>query len=128
MRDTNIAEAEKEKEMKVATFKRDQDTARAEADQAYSIHEARAKQNVVEEQMKVELVRKEREIDLEGKEILRREKQYDAEVKKKPMQTVTQLYKRRKRTRRSFLMKLMLCNTVLKRKPRHMLPRNVWMV
>lgn len=83
VRDTNIAEAEKEKEMKVASFKRDQDTAKAEADQAYAIHEARAKQNVVEEQMKVELVRKEREIDLEGKEILRREKQYDAEVKKK---------------------------------------------
>lgn len=33
--------------------------------------------------MKVELVRKEREIDIEGKEISRREKQYDAEVKKK---------------------------------------------
>ena len=30
-----------------------------------------------------DLVRKEREIDLEDKEILRREKQYDAEVKKK---------------------------------------------
>jgi len=83
VRDTNIAEAEKEKEMKVASFKRDQDTAKAEADQAYSIQEARAKQSVVEEQMKVELVRKEREIDLEAKEILRREKQYDAEVKKK---------------------------------------------
>lgn len=83
LRDTNIAEAEKDKEMKVASFKRDQDTARAEADQAYSIHEARAKQNVVEEQMKVEIVRKDREIDLEAKEILRREKQYDSEVKKK---------------------------------------------
>jgi flotillin len=78
LRDTNIAEAEKDKEMKVASFKRDQDTAKAEADQAYSIQEARAKQSVVEEQMKVELVRKEREIDLEAKEILRREKQYDA--------------------------------------------------
>ncbi|WP_127534738.1 flotillin family protein [Paenibacillus kobensis] len=83
VRDTNIAEAERDKELKVASFKRDQDTARAEADQAYSIQEARAKQSVVEEQMKVELVRKEREIDLEAKEILRREKQYDAEVKKK---------------------------------------------
>ncbi|MFD0587948.1 SPFH domain-containing protein [Paenibacillus sp. GCM10027627] len=83
LRDTNVAEAEKDKEMKVASFKRDQDTAKAEADQAYSIQEARAKQSVVEEQMKVELVRKEREIDLEAKEILRREKQYDAEVKKK---------------------------------------------
>ncbi|CAM4325552.1 flotillin family protein [Paenibacillus tarimensis] len=83
LRDTNIAEATKEKELKVASFKKDQDMAKAEADQAYSIQEARAKQSVVEEQMKVELVRKEREIDLEGKEILRREKQYDAEVKKK---------------------------------------------
>jgi flotillin len=83
LRDTNIAEAQKEKELKIAAFKKEQDMAKAEADQAYFIQEARAKQSVVEEQMKVELVRKEREIDLETKEILRREKQYDAEVKKK---------------------------------------------
>lgn len=83
LRDTNIAEAAKEKELKVASFKKDQDTAKAEADQAYHIQEARAKQTMVEEQMKVELVRKEREIDLQAKEIVVREKQYDAEVKKK---------------------------------------------
>jgi len=83
LRDTNIAEATKEKELKIASFKKEQDQAKAEADQAYAIQEARSKQSVVEEQMKVELVRKEREIDLEAKEILRREKQYDAEVKKK---------------------------------------------
>lgn len=83
LRDTNVAEASKDKELKVASFKREQDQARAEADQAYHIQEARSKQSVVEEQMRVELVRKEREIDLETKEILRREKQYDSEVKKK---------------------------------------------
>ncbi|SDC53095.1 flotillin [Paenibacillus sp. UNCCL117] len=83
VRDTNIAEASKEKELKVASFKKEQDSARAEADQAYHIQEARSKQSVVEEQMRVEIVRREREIDLEAKEILRREKQYDAEVKKK---------------------------------------------
>jgi len=83
VRDTNIAEATKEKELKVAAFKKDQDTAKAEADQAYQIQEARAKQTMVEEQMKVELVRKEREIDLQDKEIAVRQKQYDAEVKKK---------------------------------------------
>ncbi|CAH0119033.1 Inner membrane protein YqiK [Paenibacillus sp. CECT 9249] len=83
LRDTNIAEASKEKELKVASFKKEQDTAKAEADQAYHIQEARAKQTMVEEQMKVELVRKEREIDLQEKEILVRQKQYDAEVKKK---------------------------------------------
>jgi flotillin len=83
IRDTNIAEAEKERELKVASFKKEQDTAKAEADQAYHIQEARAKQTAVEEQMKVELVRKEREIDLQEKEIMIREKQYDADVKKK---------------------------------------------
>ena len=83
IRDTNIAEAEKYNQLKVAAFKKEQDMAKAEADQAYNIQEARSKQIVVEEQMQVELVRKEREIDLEEKEIRRREKQYDAEVKKK---------------------------------------------
>lgn len=83
LRDTNIAEATKEKELKVASFKKDQDMAKAEADQAYFIQEARSKQIAVEEQMRVELVKKDRSIDLEEKEILRREKQYDAEVKKK---------------------------------------------
>lgn len=83
IRDTNIAEAEKERELKVASFKKEQDTAKADADQAYHIQEARAKQTAVEEQMKVEIVRKEREIDLQEKEIMIREKQYDADVKKK---------------------------------------------
>ncbi|MBM7659847.1 flotillin [Bacillus mesophilus] len=83
LRDTAIAEASKDNQLKVAAYKREQDTAKAEADQAYKIAEARSQQQAVEESMKVEIVRKEREIDLQDKEILRREKQYDAEVKKK---------------------------------------------
>ena len=83
LRDTNVAEATKEKELKIAAFKREQDTAKAEADQAYSIQKARSEQLVTQEQMKIEIVRKEREIDVQDKEILRREKQFDAEVKKK---------------------------------------------
>ncbi|MCE7934538.1 MAG: flotillin family protein [Chlorobi bacterium CHB2] len=83
LRDTRVAEANKEKELQIATFKREQDTAKAEADQAYFIQEARSKQAVTENQMQVELTRKEREIELEEKEIRRRANQYDAEVKKK---------------------------------------------
>lgn len=83
LRDTNVAESMKDKELKVAAFKKEQDMAKAEADQAYSIQNARSEQQVVEEQMQVEIVRKEREIEIQEKEILRREKQYDAEVKKK---------------------------------------------
>lgn len=82
-RDTKVAEASRDKELQIAAFKRDQDTAKAEADQAYFIQEARQKQVAIEEQMRIELVRKEREIDLEEREIKRRERQYDAEVKKK---------------------------------------------
>jgi len=83
LRDTRVAEAVKEKQLQVSEFKKQQDTAQAEADQAYFIQEARSKQTAIAEQMQVELVRKEREIDLQEREIMRREKQYDAEVKKK---------------------------------------------
>lgn len=83
LRDTNVAAANREKELKIASFKKDQDMAKAEADQAYNIQTARSSQTVIEEQMKIEIVRKEREIEIQEKEIQRREKQYDAEVKKK---------------------------------------------
>src|SRR5690606_6985233 len=83
VRDTNVAEAAKDKELKVAAYKQEQDTAKAAADLAYAIQEAISQKAVVEEQMQVELVRKQREADLEQLEIVRRERQYDSEVKKK---------------------------------------------
>lgn len=81
--ETNIAEATKEKEIRISEFKIEQDMKKAEADQAYYLQENRFKQQVVEEEMKIELVRKDKMIELEEKEIIRREKQYDAEVRKK---------------------------------------------
>jgi len=83
LRDTQIAEAEKEKELKVQAYKREQEQAKAEADQAYNLQEAIAQQKVKEEEMKVQIIEREKQIELEEKEIARREKQYDAEVKKK---------------------------------------------
>lgn len=83
VRDTNVAEATKAKELKVAAFKQEQDTARAAADLAYAVQEASSRRAVVEEEMQVELVRKQREVDLEQLEIDRRQRQFDAEVKKK---------------------------------------------
>ncbi|QKG86074.1 flotillin family protein [Kroppenstedtia pulmonis] len=81
--ETHIAEAEKEKEIQIAQFKIEQDMKKAEADQAYQLQENRYKQQVVDEEMKIDLVRKNKAIELEEKEIIRREKQYDAEVRKK---------------------------------------------
>lgn len=81
--ETNIAEATKEKELRISAFRIEQDMKKAEADQAYNLQENRYRQQVVEEEMKIELVRRQKQIELEEKEISRREKQYDAEVRKK---------------------------------------------
>ncbi|MEN8699151.1 flotillin family protein [Bacillus infantis] len=82
-RATEIAEAEKENKMKMADYRRDQDIAKARADQAYDLETARAKQEVTEHEMQIRIIERQKQIELEEKEILRREKQYDSEVKKK---------------------------------------------
>lgn len=82
-RATEIAEAEKENQMKIADFRREQDIAKARADQAYDLETARAKQEVTEQEMQIRIIERQKQIELEEKEILRRERQYDSEVKKK---------------------------------------------
>lgn len=82
-RQTEIAEASKEKELKLATYKEEQDIAKAKADQAYNLESARAQQEVIAQEMEVKVIERQKQIELEEKEITRREKQYDSEVKKK---------------------------------------------
>ncbi|MDQ0975239.1 flotillin family protein [Neobacillus sp. 179-J 1A1 HS] len=82
-RATEIAEAEKVNQLKVAEFRREQDSAKARADMAYELESARAKQEVTEQEMQVKIIERQKQIELEEKEILRRERQYDSEVKKK---------------------------------------------
>ncbi|MDM5200468.1 flotillin family protein [Fictibacillus enclensis] len=82
-RATEVAEAEKINQLKIAEYRREQDIAKAKADQAYHLEEARAKQEVTEQQMQIKIIERQKQIELEEKEIARREKQYDSEVKKK---------------------------------------------
>ncbi|MBO0471328.1 flotillin family protein [Enterococcus sp. DIV0242_7C1] len=82
-RQTEIAEASKEKELKLATYKEAQDIAKAKADQAYNLETAKAQQEVVAQEMEIKVIERQKQIELEEKEIVRREKQYDSEVKKK---------------------------------------------
>ncbi|WP_416147326.1 SPFH domain-containing protein [Salipaludibacillus sp. HK11] len=83
VRDTEIANSEKEKQLKIAQYTREQDQARAEADQAYDLQTAKSKQHVTQEEMQVQIIERDKQIELEEREIIRREKQYDAEVRKK---------------------------------------------
>jgi flotillin len=82
-RATEVAEAEKTNQLKVAEYRREQDVAKARADQAYHLEEAKARQEVTEQQMQIQIIERQKQIELEEKEIMRREKQYDSEVKKK---------------------------------------------
>lgn len=82
-RATEIAEAEKENKLKTADYRRESDVARARADQSYDLETARANQEVTEQQMQIKIIERQKQIELEEKEILRRERQYDSEVKKK---------------------------------------------
>ncbi|MCL6570579.1 MAG: flotillin family protein [Bacillus sp. (in: Bacteria)] len=82
-RATEIAEAEKVNQLKVAEYRREQDIAKARADQAYDLESARSKQEVMEQEMQIKIIERQKQIELEEKEIKRRELQYDSEVKKK---------------------------------------------
>ncbi|MDR2832860.1 MAG: flotillin family protein, partial [Streptococcaceae bacterium] len=82
-RQTQIAESLKEKELKLAEYKQQQDQAQAIADQAYKIQEALSMQETTDAQMQVEITKRKRETDLEEQEIIRKEREYDANVRKK---------------------------------------------
>ncbi|PGY15269.1 flotillin [Bacillus sp. OV166] len=82
-RATEIAEAEKINLLKIAEYRREQDVAKARADQAYDLESARSKQEVMEQEMQIKIIERQKQIELEEKEIQRRERQYDSEVKKK---------------------------------------------
>ncbi len=81
--ETQIAEATKEKELKIAAYKRDQDTAKAEADMAYKLQGAKSEQQVKQEEMQIELVEKNKQIEIDEKEVIRKQRQYEADISKK---------------------------------------------
>ncbi len=80
--ETEIAEFNKDKELKVQAYRKDQETEKAKADLAYIIEENTVKQEVTETEMAVELLRKNKAIEIAEKEALRRERELEANVKK----------------------------------------------
>ncbi|MDL4841125.1 flotillin family protein [Aquibacillus sp. LR5S19] len=81
--ETQIAESTKDKELKIAAYKREQDTAKAEADMAYKLQGAKSEQQVKQEEMQVQLVEKNKQIEIDEREVVRKQRQYEAEISKK---------------------------------------------
>jgi flotillin len=98
--ETQIAESTKEKELKVQEYRKEQERAKAISDLAYEIEANKAKKEVSETQIQVEITKKqkekelaeatvqveitkkEREIELAEKEALRKERELEATVRK----------------------------------------------
>ena len=88
--ETQIAEAAKEKDLKVQSYRREQEVAKAAADLAYEIESNKVKKEVTETQMQVEITKMHKEIELAEQEALRKERELEATVVK---QTNAEKYK-----------------------------------
>ncbi|MCL2578330.1 MAG: SPFH domain-containing protein [Defluviitaleaceae bacterium] len=80
--ETQVAEATKEKELKVQAYRREQESAKAIADNAYQIEENKVKKEVTETELQVELLRRQRETELAEQEAKRKEKELEATINK----------------------------------------------
>ncbi|PAB60436.1 flotillin family protein [Anaeromicrobium sediminis] len=80
--ETEISEFAKEKELKVQAYRKEQETEKAKADLAYEIEQNKVKKEVTETEMAVELLKKEREIQLAEREAAKKERELEASVKK----------------------------------------------
>jgi flotillin len=106
---TKQAEAIRDLELKRAEYDRSVQEQRAQADKAYEIQANVQQQRIVEEQVRVERVRKEGEVAVQEAEILRREKELiatvlrAAEVEKQRIETLAAAEKQREILRASAL-------------------------
>ncbi|NJD02534.1 MAG: flotillin family protein [Ruminiclostridium sp.] len=80
--ETKVAEANRDKEMKVADYQAAINERKAEADLSYDKKKFVIQQEVEREAMQVEIVKKQKGIELQEQEALRKEKELDAMVRK----------------------------------------------
>ena len=80
--ETKVAEANRDKEMKVADYQAAINERKAEADLSYDKKKFIIQQEVQKEAMQVEIIKKQKEIELQQQEALRKEQELDALVRK----------------------------------------------
>jgi flotillin len=80
--ETKIAASNRDYEMQVASYTKDVNTQKADADLAYELQKNIAMRKVRETQVDVEIVEKTKRIELENKEIERRQKELEATIQR----------------------------------------------
>lgn len=82
MADTKIADSSRQYQMMKASFDMEVNAKKAEAELAYQLQAARERQSIRQEEIEIEVVERRKLIDVEEKEILRKEKELIATVKR----------------------------------------------
>jgi len=80
--ETKIKEAERDYKIQVADFDKAANTRRADADLAYDLQKNTTLQQVKAQEVQIQVVEKQKGIDVQEMEIKRREKELDAQIKK----------------------------------------------
>ena len=80
--DTAIAESERDFESRKAEYAQQVNARRAEAELAYPLQEAKTRQRIREEELQVEVVERQKQIEVQQQEIVRRERELDATVRR----------------------------------------------
>lgn len=82
MADTKIAEAQRDYQMSVASFQASVNEKKAGADLAYDLQKYKTGQLVKAEEIQVTIIEKQKQIELQQQEILRKQKELEANVQK----------------------------------------------
>jgi flotillin len=82
LNDTDIAKAQRDFELKKAAYDVEVQTKKAEAEMAYELQAAKTKQRIKEEQMQIKVVERTQEILVQQQEMLRRERELEATVRR----------------------------------------------
>ena len=80
--DTSIAQSQRDFESEKAAYDRQVNARRAEAELAYSLQEAKTRQQIREEELQIEVVERQKQIEIQEQEIIRRERELDATVRR----------------------------------------------
>jgi len=81
-RDADARMAERDRNIRAAEYEAQQNEAKAKADLAYALQEAKTQQSVEKEKIQVEVVQKEMQTQVQLREIERKERELDATVRK----------------------------------------------
>src|SRR3954470_2063310 len=80
--DAKIAEAQRDYQMNVATYQASVNLKKAEADLAYDLQKYKTGQLVKAEEVQVNIIEKQKQIELQQQEILRKQRELEANVQK----------------------------------------------